>query len=159
MKLLVSVAITLMLMGCTATVPELSAETPAPMTIVVDKNGLINLEKTLPQVKLSKMGEKELFEYVTTLNWRMFRHYSTIRIVNQYARTRGWDSPDATPICRYAVIPDLPDIKEFSTDTVTDGQDLTEMLMVYIYDIQSEADITRAVFEEQVKQMQFFCIY
>lgn len=148
------------LSGCIAPV-----RTPPPSTVTVSlpvelkTESLITPPLVSTQEQLTYMNDEMLFDYVTTLNWEMFRNYSTVRVVNQYATSRGWSSPDTTPICRYARIPELPDLKDFDAKKVKDGDELTELLLVYIYDIQSESEITKAVFDENLSKLQYFCIY
>ena len=133
-------------------------QTEATATSIATSKSFI-IKSAISQKALMNMDNRDLYDYVTTLNWDLFRHYSTMRVVNQYAQSRGWSSPKTDPICRYARIPDIPDMKQFNADSNANDQELAEMLMVYIYDIQTEAEMTKAVYESNVEQMRFFCIY
>ena len=164
-QLLLLTIIVLTLAGCTTILPPsqpppktVTVDLPVPLTSVGIKE-ISNNVLTVNQDFLMDMSDEILFNYVTMLNWEMFRSYSTIRIVNQYATSRGWSSPDTTPICRYSRIPRLAEIKAFSDSGDKDAAALTESLMVYIHDIQAENEITKAVWDDNIRKLRFFCIY
>lgn len=165
-RLLLYAATLLFTVGCAGNAfrpPPPQVTVKVPTTIknykTVSETNVLDIETAAKQRDLVLMSDEQLYKYVTTLNWDMFRHYSAMRVVNQYAASRGWQSPDTAPICRYAIIPDLPDIKRFKSDLISDSEELTEKLMVYIYDIQAESKVTKAVFNANRENMQFFCIY
>ncbi len=128
---------------------------PPQMMADPDKDGAIVI---LQQEELKDMANDTLYDYVTGLNWEMFRSYSEMRVINQYAVSRGWTVPDTAPICRYARIPDLPVMAEF-THAGEESGELMELLMVYIYDMQTTHAVTKAVFEENLSHLKFFCVY
>lgn len=134
---------------------------PTPLAVEPKKDptAAIPLPLEVSHSALARMSDDELHSYVSTLNWNTFRSYSALRVINQYAASRGWEPPKTAPICRYARIPSIPDMPSFKADAIEGKDDLERKLMVYVYDAQTENDITRAVFEEKLSQMRFFCIY
>ncbi len=102
----------------------------------------------------------DMENYVDSLNWYFNYLFAYVKVVNEYAATKGYTPPRTTPICKLITLPSLNKIPSFNSKSLnTEGHEFEQELTNYIIKLKSLAKDDREDIKNVTHYQKYLCIY
>lgn len=97
--------------------------------------------------------------YVNAVNWYLMISYARVKIINDYAKDKGWVPPETKPVCRLVKWPKLKDMPTFVSKHSNNSSKFKWELTNYIGRLQSVAEDNIKTYDDTLADQIELCVY